>query len=155
MNVHTTNGEAARNMVVAGIGLGLMMQVFVLAVQNSVPSRAHRLGDGADAVLPRAIGSTLGVTIMGVIVNQGLPDSVRASQATLHRLAGAGPGRARRTRCSRHSSPPRSSAWSCSSLVLFGIKEVPLRKGFDEPTLAAELGDGGGGEPATASRTLR
>src|SRR5205823_13376595 len=37
MNVHTTNGQAARNMVVAGVGLGLMMQVFVLAVQNAVP----------------------------------------------------------------------------------------------------------------------
>src|ERR671931_2072437 len=37
MNVHTTNGEAARDMVVAGIGLGLMLQVFVLSVQNAVP----------------------------------------------------------------------------------------------------------------------
>src|SRR6266702_4131476 len=36
MDVHTSNGEAARNMVVAGIGLGLMMQVFVLSVQNAV-----------------------------------------------------------------------------------------------------------------------
>ena len=33
-------------------------------------------------------------------------------------------------------------------LVGFGIKEVPLRKGFEEPTLAAELGEGGGGDPA-------
>jgi hypothetical protein len=40
-------------------------------------------------------------------------------------------------------------------VVLFGIKEVPLRKGLDEPMLAAEVGEGGGGEPATASRTLR
>jgi EmrB/QacA subfamily drug resistance transporter len=37
MTVHTTNGEAARNMVIAGVGLGLMMHVFVLAVQNAVP----------------------------------------------------------------------------------------------------------------------
>src|SRR5439155_1247841 len=36
MDVHTTNGEAARNMVVAGIGIGSMMQVFVLSVQNAV-----------------------------------------------------------------------------------------------------------------------
>src|ERR671936_2813597 len=40
MGVHTTNGEAARNMVIAGIGLGMMMQIFVLSVQNSVPRRA-------------------------------------------------------------------------------------------------------------------
>src|SRR5205823_3672364 len=40
MDVHTTNAEAARNMVVAGIGIGAMMQVFVLSVQNAV-SRSH------------------------------------------------------------------------------------------------------------------
>ena len=37
MGVGTTNGEAARNMVIAGIGIGSMMQVFVLSVQNAVP----------------------------------------------------------------------------------------------------------------------
>ena len=36
MDVHTTNREAARNMVVAGIGIGSVMQVFVLSVQNAV-----------------------------------------------------------------------------------------------------------------------
>ena len=53
MGTGTTNGEAARNMVIAGIGIGSMMQVFVLSVQNAVLARAHRLGDGADAVRPR------------------------------------------------------------------------------------------------------
>ena len=50
MDVHTTNGEAARNMVVAGIGIGSMMQVFVISVQNAVRRAADGLGDGADAV---------------------------------------------------------------------------------------------------------
>ena len=52
MDVTTTNGEAARNMVIAGIGIGSMMQVFVLSVQNAVSRCADRLGDGADAVRP-------------------------------------------------------------------------------------------------------
>src|SRR5438067_3129122 len=87
MDVHTTNGEAALNMVITGIGLGLMMQVFVLSLQNSVPSR---LIGSATALIQfsRSIGSTLGVTIMGVIVNQGLPASVRGHQESLHRLSG-------------------------------------------------------------------
>src|SRR5207244_1932852 len=42
MNVHTTNGQAARNMVVAGIGIGSMMQVFVLSVQNAVSRRDRK-----------------------------------------------------------------------------------------------------------------
>ena len=53
MDASTTSFEAARNMVIAGVGLGLMMQVFVIAVQNVVPHPADGLGDGADAVRPR------------------------------------------------------------------------------------------------------
>ena len=39
MGTGTTNGEAARNMVIVGIGIGSMMQVFVLSVQNAVSDR--------------------------------------------------------------------------------------------------------------------
>ena len=68
----TTNGEAARNMVIAGIGIGSMMQVFVLSVQNAVPR--SRIGSAtALTQFARQIGATLGVTVMGVIVNHGLP----------------------------------------------------------------------------------
>src|SRR5207247_2899620 len=38
MDVHTTNAQAARNMVVAGVRLADMIQMFVLSVQNSVAS---------------------------------------------------------------------------------------------------------------------
>jgi EmrB/QacA subfamily drug resistance transporter len=153
MDVHTTNGEAARNMVITGIGLGLMMQVFVLSVQNSVPSR-HIGSATALTQFARSVGSTLGVTIMGVIVNQGLPASVRGHEQSLHRL----PERARVALADALHPAFLSAAFLCVivfALVVFGIKEVPLRKGFDEPSLAAELGEGGGGEPATAPRTLR
>jgi EmrB/QacA subfamily drug resistance transporter len=153
MDVATTNAEAARNMVVTGIGLGLMMQVFVLAVQNSVPS--HHIGSAtALTQFARSIGSTLGVTIMGVIVNQGLPQSVRGHQQTLHRL----PAQARAELATALHPAFLASASVCAivfCLVVFGIKEVPLRRGFEEPTLAAELGDGVGAEPAAASRPAR
>ena len=150
MDVHTTNAEAARNMVITGIGLGLMMQVFVLSVQNSVPSR-HIGSATALAQFARSIGSTLGVTIMGVIVNQGLPSSVRANQETLHRL----PAHARVALADALHPAFLAAASVCAIvffLVVFGVKEVPLRRGLEEPTLAAELGEGGGGEPAPATR---
>ncbi len=154
MDVHTTNAEAARNMVVTGIGLGLMMQVFVLAVQNSVPSR--HIGSGTALIqFSRSVGSTLGVTLMGVIVNQGLPASVRGHQNSLHRL----PPHARVALADALHPAFLAAAIVCGVvflLVVFGIKEVPLRQGFEEPTLAAELGEGGGaGEPVTVPRTLR
>ena len=53
MDTSTTNAQAAAYMVVAGVGLGMMMQVFVVAVQNQVPMRADGLGDGIDAVRAR------------------------------------------------------------------------------------------------------
>src|SRR5436309_2107663 len=88
MDVHTTSGEAARNMVITGIGLGMMVQIFVLSVQNSV-QRSEMGSATALTQFSRSIGATLGVTLMGVIVNQRLPESVRG-HAAVHRLPHAG-----------------------------------------------------------------
>ena len=89
MGVHTTNGEAARNMVIAGIGLGMMMQIFVLSVQNSVPRAAMGTAT-ALTQFSRSIGATLGVTLMGVIVNQNLPSGLQTTGVAIHRLPLAG-----------------------------------------------------------------
>jgi EmrB/QacA subfamily drug resistance transporter len=89
MDIHTTSAEAARNMVVAGIGLGMMMQIFVLSVQNSVSRRA--MGSAtALTQFARSIGATLGVTVMGVIINQNLPPTVNTNSVAIHRLPLAG-----------------------------------------------------------------
>jgi EmrB/QacA subfamily drug resistance transporter len=141
MGVDTTNGVAARNMVIAGAGLGLMMQVFVLVVQNSVPITA--MGSAtALTQFSRQIGATLGVTIMGVIVNAGLPRHVGRGGTVVHRLPPA-----LRADLASALQPAFLAAASLCVVVLavvaFGIREVPLRKGFEEPTVADELGEGG------------
>ena len=142
MNVHTTNGEAARNMVVAGIGIGSMMQVFVLSVQNSVSRRA--MGSAtALTQFSRSIGATIGVTIMGAIVNQGLPKQARVAGEGfgVHRLPPA-----LRADLANALHPAFLAAAIVSVLVwviaVVGVKEVPLRKGFDEESLTAELAEG-------------
>src|SRR6266536_6628543 len=85
MDVSTTNGLAARNMVVAGIGIGSMMQVFVLSVQNAV--RRESMGSAtALTQFSRSIGATIGVTVMGVIVNHGLPAQAEGGEGLAHRL---------------------------------------------------------------------
>ena len=141
MGVHTTNGEAARNMVVAGMGLGLMMQVFVLVVQNSVPLAA--MGSAtALTQFSRQIGATLGVTLMGVIVNQGLPARIGSGGTVVHRLPPA-----LRADLASALRPAFAGAAVLALIVLLivivGVHEVPLRKGFDEARLADELGEGG------------
>jgi EmrB/QacA subfamily drug resistance transporter len=146
MGVGTTNGEAARNMVIAGIGLGLMMQVFVLAVQNAVPRES--IGSAtALTQFSRSIGGTLGVTLMGVIVNQGLPKGVAGNGVVLHRLHGAlRVGLA-------HALRPAFFAAMCVSalvlpIVLAGVRDVRLRRGFDD--VAEEVAGPAAAPPAKA-----
>jgi EmrB/QacA subfamily drug resistance transporter len=141
MGVDTTNAQAARNMVVAGIGLGLMMQVFVLSVQNSVPVRSIGIAT-ALTQFSRSIGSTLGVTLMGVIVNQSLPAAARRSGAPLHPL----PPHARAQLANALHPAFLSAAVVCLLvlvIVVRWVKELPLRKGFEEAPIAGELGEGG------------
>jgi MFS family permease len=76
MDEATGGGEVARNAVVAGVGLGLAMQVLVVAVQNAVP-RAIMGSASALVHFSRTIGGTLGVTLMGVIVARDLPRGMR------------------------------------------------------------------------------
>jgi MFS family permease len=145
MGIHTTNGEAARNMVIAGVGLGMMMQIFVLSVQNSVPRRAMGTAT-ALSQFSRSIGATLGVTLMGVIVNQHLPSRVRAEGTAIHRLPAAG-----RIALANALSPAFLAAAILCVLVfvisLLWVREVPLRKELEEEVVV-----GGETSPQPASR---
>jgi EmrB/QacA subfamily drug resistance transporter len=140
MDVHTTNAQAARNMVVAGIGIGSMMQVFVISVQNAV--RRQQMGSAtALTQFARSIGATVGVTVMGVIVNQGLPPQLHGGTeaVAVHRL----PPRLRDDLA--NALHPAFLAAFCVALVVWviafvGVKEVPLRRGFeDEPVEVAPV----------------
>jgi EmrB/QacA subfamily drug resistance transporter len=131
MDVNTTNAEAARNMVVAGIGIGSMMQVFVLSVQNAVP-RATIGSATALTQFSRQMGATIGVTVMGAIVNAGLPPGVGGSEGIgLHRL----PPAARETLAAA-IHPAFAAAAAVSAVVWLiavkYVKEQPLRRSLDE-----------------------
>jgi len=145
MSVSTTNAEAARNMVIAGIGIGSMMQVFVLSVQNAVPR--SRIGSAtALTQFGRQMGATLGVTIMGAIVNHGLPPGVKSDSAAVHRLPEAG-----RVGLAQAIHPAFFAAACVAVLVwviaVLWVKEVPLRRTLDEVAAV----DAAAGTPATAA----
>jgi len=146
MNSSTTNGQAARNMLIAGVGVGSMMQVFVLSVQNAVPRSV--IGSAtALTQFGRQMGATLGVTIMGVIVNHGLPRGIDlgAEGSTIHRLPAA-----ERTALAHAIHP----AFLATAIVAAGVwvievvfvKEQALRRTLDEVSAA----DAAAGTPATA-----
>jgi EmrB/QacA subfamily drug resistance transporter len=132
MDVHTTNAEAARNMIIAGIGIGSMMQVFVLSVQNAVPR--SRIGSAtALTQFARQMGATLGVTIMGAIVNHGLPFGVAsgAEGTAIHRLPPAA-----RSGLAEAIQPAFFVAACVSACVwiiaVVFVKEQVLRRSLDE-----------------------
>ena len=79
-------------MLVLGVGLGLVMQVLVLAVQNAVPY--EQLGVAtSSATLFRSIGGSLGTSILGAIFANRLATEL----ATACRRAPNGRARAGRT----------------------------------------------------------
>ena len=133
MGTSTTNAEAAAYMVIAGIGLGLMMQVFVIAVQNEVPTRA--MGSAtALTQFARSIGATVGVTAMGVIVNHGLPSNAHIERQSVHRLP---PHLREALADALHPAFLAASGLCVLTLVIVAawLKEVPLRRELEEPTV--------------------
>jgi len=141
MNVHTTNAQAARDMVIAGIGIGSMMQVFVISVQNAV-SRARIGAATALTQFARQMGATIGVSVMGVIVNSGLPpQAARSGEGlSIHRLAPALRG---------SLASAIRPAFLAATVVALGVwvvavawvREVPLRRSI-ETLQAAEASAG-------------
>jgi MFS family permease len=67
MDANTTHGEVVRNMIIAGIGMGMMQPIYTLIVQNVAPP-AHIGTATASTQFFRSIGSTLGVAVYGSIL---------------------------------------------------------------------------------------
>ena len=67
MGAQTLRGGVVTAMLIAGFGMGLLMPVYTVAIQNAA-SREHM---GAASALPtffRSIGSTVGVAIFGTVL---------------------------------------------------------------------------------------
>lgn len=67
MDTTTTSAVTVRNMIVTGLGLGIIMPLYVIAVQNAFPQT--RLGVVTSSVqFFRSIGGTVGVAVMGSVM---------------------------------------------------------------------------------------
>lgn len=66
MDVHTDILTVTRNMIVVGVGLGMVQPVMTLAVQNAIPRTRLGVGTGAVTYL-RSLGSTLGLAVIGAV----------------------------------------------------------------------------------------
>jgi EmrB/QacA subfamily drug resistance transporter len=78
MSVATTNGELVRNMVITGLGIGVMMSLFTIVVQNAFPFR--QLGEvTATLSFFRQMGSTMGLAVFGVVLSNSLVSNLQAN----------------------------------------------------------------------------
>jgi MFS family permease len=66
LNVHTTTLETSVYMVVLGLGLGMVMQVLVIAVQNAVTYKNIGVATSG-SILFRQVGGSVGIAIFGAI----------------------------------------------------------------------------------------
>jgi EmrB/QacA subfamily drug resistance transporter len=85
MGLATTRAVTARNMLLAGMGMGLTMVPLLLAVQNAVP-RADLGAATSATTFFRSIGGAVGVAVMGAVLSAELG---RQLTAVLSGLEGA------------------------------------------------------------------
>jgi EmrB/QacA subfamily drug resistance transporter len=74
----TSEGEVVRNMIITGLGIGVMMSLFTIVVQNAFPYR--QLGEvTASLTFFRSIGSTMGVAVMGTIMTNAYQTAMQSN----------------------------------------------------------------------------
>lgn len=86
--VSTTLLQATLSSMVMGAGLGLLMPILTLAVQNAFPARQRGVVTSATTFF-RSVGATVGVTVFGVIFNNQMASQFQAKLAPT--MAQAGP----------------------------------------------------------------
>ncbi|HEU0078633.1 MAG TPA: MDR family MFS transporter, partial [Longimicrobiaceae bacterium] len=111
MNEHTTLTRASVNMLVLGIGLGLVMQVLVIAVQNAVDYRDLGVATSGTTLF-RLIGGSLGTAAFGAIFASGLRAHLRAAL----------PPRRRRRRGGRRDGAEPADAGGAAARAARGVR---------------------------------
>ncbi len=142
---HTAYGEVAVFMFVTGLGIGLVMQVLVVAVQNAVPYSALGVAT-ATSTFFRTIGGAFGVAVLGAVFANRLVSQLKAhaTAAELKLVSGsnvtANPTQIDRLPASQHAFVVNAFSHSVTSALLVAvpfvvlgfilswlIKEIPLR----------------------------
>lgn len=78
MNVSTSQATAIINIIVLGLGMGLVMPTLTIAVQSVFPPSERGVVTAATQFF-RSIGSTLGMTILGVVMNHYSASSLQSN----------------------------------------------------------------------------
>jgi MFS family permease len=143
LTVDTPAWVASAYMVVVGVGLGLVMQVLVLVVQNDAPPQDVGVATSS-ATFFRGVGGAFGVAIFGTIFASRLSDRLAILPRSIAAHLGGGvqlnPVQIRHLPAHVHDEVLTAFAHSLHGVFLFGtalalvpfvlswfLKETPLR----------------------------
>jgi hypothetical protein len=153
LTVSTPPWVASVYMLVVGIGIGLVLQVLVLIVQND--ARADEIGVATStATFFRSVGGSFGVAIFGTIFASRLSAQLAHFPHSVTARLGSGvhlsPEQARHLPPNIHADFLQAFAHALHGAFLYGmaiaiipfilswlLKEVPLRSTIEQPLEAA------------------
>ncbi|HLW02203.1 MAG TPA: MDR family MFS transporter [Ktedonobacterales bacterium] len=126
MDIHTTDGELYRNMVVTGLGIGVMISLFTIVVQNAFP--IQRIGEVTSTLtFFRSMGSTIGLTALGAVLTNSFTSNLQANiPAALKPYVSA----------SQLSNVGQSASGSGSSI---NVQQIAAHFGQQTPLLLQQL----------------
>jgi EmrB/QacA subfamily drug resistance transporter len=86
MGLGTSRSVTARNMLLAGMGMGLIMVPLLIAVQNAVPRRDLGTATSSTTFF-RSIGGAVGVAVMGAVLSRELGRELQALAGSVEGLS--------------------------------------------------------------------
>ena len=132
--------ESGAFMAVVGIGLGLTMQIVVLATQNEVPP--DDLGVATSVVsFSRSIGGSLGVALVGTIFSNRLAHAVAGGQTLDPKQVQNLPAGEQAVYIDRFANALTGTFWFVVPLLVVAIvlalamRERPLREDVHSPSV--------------------
>jgi len=151
LEADTPTSVAGRDMLIVGLGIGLVMQVLVLAAQNTV---SYRLLGVATSVstMSRQIGGTIGIAVFGAIFSNRLEHELAVRLPGAHIPATANPEAVRHLPPAIHDAYVGAVANAlhpvflvAAAVMLVGfaltwlLQDVPLRTTAGAETVVARL----------------
>lgn len=81
LGAHSSQADLVARMVPLGLGLGIMMPLFNLVVQNAFPQKMLGVASSSTQLF-RGIGSTVGIALMGTLLNHTLNSKIEQMQGS-------------------------------------------------------------------------